>query len=287
MNASLEELAALYVLDRLDARERAAFETRLLREPALAALVRELEATVALGIRALPLHEPPAGLLAHIEQRIDASTTAARARPAARARARSPLSALRFPAGFSGILRWGLAAVIALSLATLAVQSFRRPAASPVIVFVGLDAQRSTFTELPLQKNAGDADARFMQLASLAEQFWEKPDHLPIKPVAGDQSRGYALFDPRSQQGFIAIEQLPAIAADQHYHLWIADSASGRVRDAGILPVAASHRGLYSFSLAATGAPKAGPLNVFVTVEDDGAPKSQPRGQVVLGDRRI
>jgi len=64
MNSQLEELACFYVLDQLDPRDRAAFEARLLREPELAALVHELEGTLARNIRALPRSEPPVNLLA-------------------------------------------------------------------------------------------------------------------------------------------------------------------------------------------------------------------------------
>ena len=83
-----------------------------------------------------------------------------------------------------------------------------------------------------------NADARFIQLASLAQQFWEKPDDLPVKlAAAGESGRGYALFDPASNQGFIAIRQLPVIEQGKRYHLWLLDTVSGQVREAGILPV--------------------------------------------------
>lgn len=287
MNSQLEELATLYVLDQLTAAERTAFEARLLREPALAALVRELETTLARSIHALPPTPPPADLLARIETRIENSADLAPAAPHAdapdsAARARSRTFNFRFPAGAAGLFRWGLAAVIAVSLATIAVQSLRRPS-SPLVVVVGLDAHGSTVAELPFQPSARDPDARFIQLASLAEQFWASPDQLPLKrPAASVANRGYALFDPASQQGFIAIEQLPALAPAQRYHLWTVDTASGTVRDAGVLPLTANTRGLYSFSLADSADGKRGELKLFVTVEDVASP-AQPRGKVVLG----
>ncbi len=285
MNESTEELATLYILDQLAATDRAAFEARLLREPALAAQVRELEAAFAAGIRSLPPQEPPAALLDRIEAQIDELEIEGNLRDAQIGRSESaPLRESRRP--WVAVAQWGIAAVIAVSLSILAVQSLRRPAA-PTIVVVGLDANRNTFAELPLRTNAQDPDARFIQLASLAQDFWNKPGDLPLKPgAAPGDNRGYALMDLGSQQGFIAIEQLPAIAANQRYHLWVADASTGRVRDAGILPLAGINRGLYSFTTGPDTGAKSEPPHLFVTLEDAGDATSapaQPRGKVVLG----
>lgn len=281
MNPQLEDLASLYVLDQLAGPDRADLEARLLREPELAALVRDLEAGLARGVRSLPPAEPPAVLLARIEGRIEA-LTAARTGPAP-IRRTDPWRWLPFA-------RWGVAAVIAVSLATLAVQSLRHSPDRPMLVLVGLEADQNTFTELPLRGSAKDGDSRFMQLASLAESYWKKPGDLPVKPpsAAGD-SRGYALFDPGSMHGFIAIERLPAIAENQTYHLWIVDPATGLVHDAGILPLTGTTRGLYSFTLGPSDRPESTRLNFFITVEDVDAitRPAKPRGQVVLGSRPI
>ena len=270
MNEPPEDLACRYVLDQLDQRERAACEERLLREPGFAALVNELEAGLARGVRTLPPHEPPAGLLARIEARLDALPA-----PASR------------PVPWAAIARWGLAAMVTVSLATLAVQSLRRTAAQPVIVLVGLDQNRSTFAELPLPPAARDPDTRFIQLAALAENYWKKPGELPLKPEAGT-NRGYALFDPGSRQGFIAIERLPVVAETQRYHLWILDPATTRVHDAGILPLGGMSRGLYSFALGSDDSPPTTRPDFFITVEEKGAPQpARPQGRVVLGQQRL
>lgn len=277
MNDSSEDLAILYVLDQLDGRERTAFETRLLHEPALAAEVRNLEIGLARGVQSLPLREPPAGLLDRIEDQLEKPV---------------PFPARSAPGTFSWptFARWGLAAVIAVSLATLAVQSLRPSAAQPVFVFVGLDAGRTTFAELPLQNGAKDADARFMQLATLAESFWTKPANQPVKPsTATGDSHGYALFDPGSRQGFIAIERLPVLAENQRYHLWIVDPATGRIHDGGSLPLAGMNRGLYSFTLGAEAGLETNRPGFFITVEDNAAvePPGQPHGRIVLGHQNI
>lgn len=282
MNEPLQELACLYVLDRLDASERAVFEARLLREPELAAFVRELEATVSESIHALPQAEVPPTTFSRIEARIAIPVPVGSSSKTAR-----PNSGITWVS----FARWGLAAVIALSLTTIAVQSLRHSPASPVIVLVGLDSNRNTFTELPLRDVAKDEDARFMQLASLAEKYWQQPRDLPERPkLPSSGSRGYALFDPASLQGFIAVEQLPAIAESQRYHLWVLDPATGQIRDVGILPLSGGSSGLYSFTLGADGDPQTARPQIFITIEEaagSAVEAAQPHGKVILGDHRI
>jgi Anti-sigma-K factor rskA len=281
MNPQLEELACLYVLDRLDAGERASFEACLMHNPQLAALVGELESALAQRIHALAQFEPPAGLLAQIEARLDRLPATAPPVPAGRVVSFWPL-----------VARWGIAALLAVGLGAMAIQYLRRgPAAAerPFVIIVGLDSRQSTMAELPLPKRAQDADACFIQLASLAERFWEKPEDLPAKlRSTREGGRGYALFDPASNQGFIAVQKLPVIDQGQRYHLWILDTASGQTREAGVLPLTDSNRGLYFFSVAPAGEARPGHLDFFVTAEDTTASQStQPRGRVVLGEKKV
>jgi len=285
MNTHLEELACLYVLDQLDPAARAEFESNLLTDAELRSLVRKLESTIATRVSALPQHEPPTDLLETIEQKLP-RVPGVNARPQ-----RSP-KIVQGP--WLPFARWGIAAVIAVSLATLAVQSVRRPAA-PVVVLVQLDSNRSTATQLSLPSTAKDEDTRFIQLASLAESYWKKVDgQSNPSAVRTLGSRGYALFDPASQEGFLAVDQLPAIDAQKHFHLWIVDSSRGEIRDAGILPITGPQAGLYSFSLPEAEMKGSSPqrLNFFVTVEDSNSSSSlsgstQPKGKVVLGQRTL
>jgi anti-sigma-K factor RskA len=283
MTHETEELACLYVLDQLDDDERARFEARLLREPELAAFVRSLDPLLAGGIDSLPRLEPPAGTLDRIEARLDWMRLGERA---AEARAR-PASRRRFD--WSIFARWGLASVIAVSLATLAVQSVRNgPTGAPVVVFVGLDQDRNTIAEVPLQTNGTDPDARFMQLALLAKDFWQKPAARPVAArSAGD--RAYALFDPASRQGFIAVEQLPPAPGGSRYHLWVLCTESRTPIDAGELPLDDANRGFYSFSLAPEKSPASERLEFFITVEpaSDSPTSAKPQGKVVLGRTSI
>jgi anti-sigma-K factor RskA len=287
MNHPREETASLYVFDQLEPDERARFEQELTRDPALAALVRDYEAALAAGIRSLPPRQPSPAVLEHLEEKIAAETSSRRGGTVA-STAGSPIAFPRFR--WVTLAQWGVAAVVTLSLATLAIQSLRTPA-QPVFVVVGLDANRNTFAELPLAGPvAQDADSRFIQLASTAGSLWRNPEARPL-PVAASSAgnHGYALFDPASQQGFIAIEQLPALTGSQRYHLWVIDDESGRIRDAGILPLVGANSGLYSFALDPAAGKQSARPNFFITVEDTAASSTpaQPSGKVVLGKNSI
>ena len=84
----------------------------------------------------------------------------------------------------------------------------------------------------------------------------------------------------------IDVSELPAAGLGKQYHLWLVDTSSGQIREAGVLPVAESARGLYFFSVAPDTAANSGRLGFFVTAEDSSAKATdKPRGKVVLGDR--
>lgn len=275
MTPQLEELASLYVLDRLVGRARAEFEERLEQDRELALLVRELETALARRVELLPQHEPPADLFARISARLDAPGT--RLSPQAR---RAPVWASWVP--------WGLAAALALGLGvTTALLWQRERAPAPVILFVGLDANRSTPVPLPASQASSNADARYAQLAAMAEAFWNDPAQLPVER-ASTAARGYAVLDPESRQGFIAVRQLPQQNQQQRYHLWVVDTATGHVTEAGVIPAASADGGLYSFAFSPEAPAKARQLDVFITAEDASSAKpAQPSARVILGGKRI
>ena len=281
MNAHLEELATRYVLDRLERAERTDFEAELQRDPVLLAHVRELETKLIEHVLALPQHQPPSDMLTRIESRIERSAGSGGAAPA---RAITPITSV--------IARWGIAALIAISLGVIAVKQVwptGGDAARPFMIVVSLDSRQSTLAELPLRGSAPNPDASFIQLASLAEQYWEKPQTLPVKLQPDAESgRAYALFDPGTHQGFIGIEELSPLPAGQSYHLWVVDSATGAVHDAGVLPLSNASRGLYFFSTHAATESKPARVDFFVTLEEGAAtPATRPRGKVVLGHTRM
>lgn len=275
-----EEFATLYVLDQLEPADRAAFAARLAHDPALAAFVHSLELTIEQRVRSLPPHTPPADLLARIESQLETSS------PAGRERARAPSAPSRAVVIHHAFTRWILpaAAAIALGAATFFYLDRQRAADTrPVVLIVGLDPQRNTVTELPLHDASAGADARFVQLATLAEQFWTRPEKLPHASAATGERHAYALFDPATRQGFIAVQQLPSQPADKRYHLWLVDTATGRALDAGSLPSATS-RGLYFFSLDPATTPVSAPVHFLITAEDaTSAPPTRPRGEAILG----
>ncbi|HZZ19088.1 MAG TPA: anti-sigma factor [Opitutaceae bacterium] len=273
MNPETEELACLYVLDQLGEAERASVEARLEHDDALASAVRTAELALARQVASLPRHEPSPELAARIEDEID--------RLSPSGRSHSLLGA---------IARWGIAAAIAASVGTLAYMNLRPKQVAPLphLVFVGLDSANSTLAELPASQEPKDADASFIQLASLAERYWKRPEDLPVKLATGSGGSGYALFDEASNQGYIAIRRLPVPEEGKRYHLWLVDTATGQVREAGVLPAADSNKGLYFFSVSPETPIRSGRLDFFVTAEDGAqAQDAQPRGKVVLGDRRI
>ncbi len=278
MNPKLEELACLYVLDQLDPGERAAFESRLQHDPELVALVRDLESTVGAQVQALPQRVPPARLLAAIEARVDQAS-----RRVAPAPGRSH--------AFAWAMLGGAAAVILLGLGLFLFRTWGHSAGSeggrPVVIVASLEAGRSTLVWLPLKSEPTTADARFIQLARLAEQYWNRPEKLPAKlSAAAETARGYAVFDPDSDQGFVAVRQLPSPPPNQRYHFWVIDTATGETRDAGVLPLEASTRGMFFFSVP--NVPRSNPrqLDFYLTIdsatENDAA---RTAGRVVLGQK--
>jgi anti-sigma-K factor RskA len=275
MTPQLEELASLYVLDRLVGRARADFEERLGQDRELARLVRGLETTIARRVRLLPQHEPPADLFDRISAQLDS--------PAANAR-----SPARPTPAWASWVPWGIAAAFALGLGvTTALLWQRERAAAPVILLVGLDPHRSTLAAIPVRNSPGDADARFAQLAAMAEKFWDDPARLPMER-SGTDARGYAVFDPESRQGFIAVRQLPQQDHQQRYHRWIVDTATGHATEAGVIPAAASNDGLYSFSLSPGAPAKAREFDVFITAEDAAfSQPTKPSDRIILGGKRI
>ena len=269
MNSQLEDLACLYVLDRLDRIERARFEAILGQDPELAKLVQRFEEAVEREVRLLPRHEAPVGALARIEAQVAA--------PGAPGIAAFP---------WTSVARWAVAALIAFSVGIYAVRNVRRAASeAPGFMVVGLEAHQALRSQVP-ESPGLSKDARFIELASLAERYWEAPDSLPFKAgSAAKAGRGYALYDPVSSQGFVAVRHLPQAKGEKRYHLWIVDSRTGEVREAGMIPVTQSAEGLYFFSVPAPAGSPSSTLGFFVTEEDTGeANPASPRGRVVLGN---
>jgi anti-sigma-K factor RskA len=281
MKPELEESAAAYVLDELGPLARAAFVAQMRADPQVAALVRELETALGRRVAELPAVAVPGDLWGKIERRV-ASGSAGGA-GGGRASGEAPLPRRKRLAWVFG---WGIAATIAVSLATLAWQGVRR-SQRPFVIFVGLDPRESALAEVALAERPADTDASFVQVASLAAGYWRQSAALPVKasPDAGEAApRAFAVFDPATSQGFIAVERLPAPERGRAYRVWLVDTLSGAARAAGTLPAAAGGRGLYGFTVAPPSGAKPDNLRFLVTAELDSEPgPAQPTGEVVLG----
>ncbi|HZZ57874.1 MAG TPA: anti-sigma factor [Opitutaceae bacterium] len=245
MSGPDDNLACDYVLDRLDQRARADFEARLVADPDLRQRVRVYEAGLAERIGELAPRTPSAAVWAGIANRIG----------------RAPR---RDGRRWAPVLKWGIAAVIALSLASIAVE---RWIDRPYVVVVALGRGESQPSRIPVARVARSANAAFAQLAALAAYYWED----------GRPQKAFVLYDPSSSQGFIAVRDLPAPAAGFHYQVWILDRRTHLVRPAGAIPAS----GLFSFAVDPLPDEATDDLRVLVTREAGNAVRPGP--DVILG----
>lgn len=283
MNTNIEELASLYVLDKLTPKERRAFEERLEADTELVILVRELEAAFEEQITSLPQRKVPDNVFHKIEGRIQSQAPAS---------IQSPVITLPI----STFIGWGMAAALLLGVGiTLFVtsrNSFNGVANNqPVVLVVGMNSGSSVLERLPSVLPIDESE-NFVQLAQMAENFWQHPEQLPANitksPLANTLGSGYAVYDPQSKHGFIAIQKLPAQKAGKNYFLWLRDTKSNVLECAGIVPMREKDQGLYFFELD-DDSPISGSLVAFFITEEDTSEQrlSQPKGELVLGSDHI
>ena len=282
MNVTTEELASLYVLDKLDPGQKRAFEVRLHADADLLQLVRELESALEDQIRALPQREPPGSSYERITSRIHT-------------REPVPLKQKVISIPWITLMGWGMAAILLLGLGlTLFLTSGRHLPASgsnSLVLIVGMDAQSNQWKTIPLDAPA-DASESFAQLAALAEELWKNPGHLPGNTnepnPANTRRSGYTVFNPANKQGFIAIQQLPQPVAGKHYYLWVKDPFSNRLECAGLIPLQDANHGLYSFALPQDSEITSDQVFFFITEESSADPAAtRPLGRPVLGTDHI
>lgn len=283
MNTHTEELASLYVLDKLNPEERRDFKKRLETDPELLKLVRDLEAVLEQQIKNLPQERAPSDLFDRIKQRINTETTA---------RPNSPVLTIRWSA-FAG---WGMAAALLLGIGLTFLLTSNQDSGSgsprqPVVLIVGMESNSSSLEVVPASLPADELE-NFMKLAGMAESYWNHPEELPGKvtssPLANTLGSGYALFDPRSKHGFIAIQNLPDREEGKKYYLWLRDIGSNVLECAGIIPLHENNQGLYFFDLGDDSTISSNRVAFFVTEEPATAEQpSEPQGQLVLGSDHI
>ena len=282
MKTTTEELASLYVLDKLDPGQKRAFEARLQADADLLHLVRKLELALEDQIRALPQREAPAAAFERIRSRIQPKE-------------RDPLPERVVSMRWVSLAGWGMAAILGLGLGlTYFLTSGGRPPASgsaSLVLVVGMDAQSNQWKTIPLAATA-DASESFAQLAILAEELWKDPRRLPghaNEPnPANTHSSGYTVFNPASKMGFIAIQQLPQPVAGKHYYLWVKDPYSNHLERAGLIPLRDTNQGLYSFALPRNSSITSDRVLFFITEESSADPTAtRPQGRPVLGSDHI
>lgn len=281
MNENQEELASLYVLDRLDPTQRSAFEKQLAGDPSLVALVRELESVFAQRIRALPQQRPSDHVLARIQGEIAESSTRDRADTKSTRRA------------WPQRVVWAIAAAVVMGFAVFGARTWLAQGAAQRgdrVLLVALDPKGNSIQMLNLPTATGDADARFVELATMAENVSAMPTNRAGASVTGAERGGsYALFDPRSRQGFVVLQQLPPLPEGKRYCIWLVDTQSRTMAPAGVIPTD-GQRGVYFFNLEGSDKLAADHADFVVTTEDAGravTPGAHPKGKVVLGKKEI
>ena len=282
MNENTKELASLYVLDKLTTDERTVFEKRLETEMELVLLVRELELAVEEQVRKLPQQEVPAEVFSKIESKIQFRNPAVKPKPAI---------TISWPV----LAGWGMAAALFLGVGLTLLLTNRDsggPVASqPVYLVVGMDSDSSAFKTIPAVISQGDLGS-FGDLTQMAENYWDHPDELPTKvgasPLANTLGSGFAVFDPRSKHGYIAIQNLPQQEDGKNYFLWVKDPQANLLECAGIIPMQDRNNGLYFFELDDNSPISSSRVAFFVTEETASEPMlEKPGGEMVLGSDRI
>jgi len=267
MDDKKQELAVAYALGQLDRAATGAVETQAKQDPELRGAIRDLTDVIAASVRSLPQSAVPESSLSDIERALNDV----------------PNDSIRVP-DRSQPVRWAiLGGLAALLIAGVSIGGYewltRRE--QPTVFLAELGAGRTQVRPLALGIPAQSSDGRFMQLASLAERLWARPNSSDAR------SGSYAVFDPATNQGFIAVREVPELQPKQRYHLWFIDGETGQVRDAGALPLDRATRGMFFFSLPPEKSGKSTRPSFFVTVEEDAEkqPNGSPRGRVVLGKR--
>lgn len=256
IDETTQDLAALHAFDLLSEPERSAFARRLEIEPELRRLVDHLREAAVAPALAAPAREPSARLRARILASI--------AGPA-RDEDKTPAKILRFPAwlGWSSL---AAAAALAFVAAYLRVEQGRFAA------HASLAAQETRLLEAELRATRNHLEAERL-LAAAQNQRWKVADAETVRlrdelqatqknalsriaeletrnrlaelriaslsALAGQpaSARGVAVWDPVAQQGVLTVSQLPALASDRDYQLWLVDPQYPTPVDGGVFRV--------------------------------------------------
>jgi len=273
-----EELASLYVLGLLEGAELAEFERRLASDPALAALVRELnEASAQLAYTA-PDAAPPPELRSHLLHQLDTAATWRAQAKVIPFRTWFPLAAA---AGFAVACAW---------LGQLYLGSRYEAANLRDMMAVGDFQLRSARNQLEAERIIANHQitAATEQLAALDRQLKEEGDLAKLKiatlaSLAGNtpQALAVAVWSPSKQEGVLTVDKLPAAASDRDYELWVIDPQKPRPVSGGVFAVGADGVARLQFR---TEEPVNAVAKFAVSLEKKGgaAPHGGPQGQVIM-----
>lgn len=254
MTDFLQDQAALYALGVLDPEEARALEQCMASDPALAALVRELQDTLASTTRALPAEAPPAEVRTRVLDQIRERKGQAQAKP------------VRTTGTSSwGRLGWGLAAVFAVSAAWLFSERTRLEDSLHVIAAneaaareqtalaladaqrLQSDAQRFQSDAQRLQANLTTTETRLTQLNAELETLQQRNamaqmQIATLQSTVDEYKQGVAVvvWDSTKNQGVLKLDKMPPAAPDKDYQLWVVDPAKPRPVNAGVIKMDAN-----------------------------------------------
>jgi len=209
-----EELASLYALDLLEGAERAEFERTLAGDPALQALVRDLrEAAAALAHAAPPAAPPPA-----LKSRVTASIDRA-----------APEKIIRPPASlFRTLLPWGIAAGFAVTAAWLGrlyvASQFEGEQLRTQFALAEIELkavrQQIEAERIIGREQLAQLDLANYKISALASLLQDSPEALAV-----------AVWNPSRQEGVLAVEKMPPLAANQTLELWVVENKENAAPD--------------------------------------------------------
>ncbi len=265
-----EELAALHAFDLVEGPELADFSRRLEREPALRRIVDDLRETASACAFVAPAVTPSAGLRDRV---LATCATTPRTGPASQ---RSESDAHGggggdnvTPFSLPAWTGWAAAAVFALLAAylgftasrldyqlALLTESEALAALQARSLDTALESERIVSKEQTLRLKTAEqrvaaldtelAQTRSAALAQIAE-LKAQADLAALKIATLNSLLGnapdataVAVWNPFSQEGVLTVSQLPALAPDKDYQLWVVDPQYSIPVDGGVFTVDAA-----------------------------------------------
>jgi len=231
------EQASLYALGLLEGDELIAFQRALNQDPALEALVRELQAASNLLARTLPKVRAPAALKASILRQTVPPDPVPEP-------VREPREAISFE--WMQWIPWGLAAALTLGCGILwfgksalsdRVARLTKENGSLQLRLAGLESERNRLEVRinGLESEKGDLKIRVASLENRDALTDVQNVVLAPQPGVPANSEVTAVWDQRRQAGVLDLTKLPPPPDDMSYQLWIITADSPKPVNVGLL----------------------------------------------------